>query len=586
MSEHLPQSEINYILDSILNGVECLSEIMELIRNPPKNGSIALIMLNRLIGNEGICKLFPKEKKSSKLVYAINIESLNDRKLKSYLPPTFSTDDYISHMISVGKSSEQKPIPNYSPLFKPWNSHKFDEGWMRVTRQDIMSGIENKDTKDDYGASFFLLRKLVDLEPKLLDFIVDCYNRLLDHEICPEWSNCCLFPAHKGGDRSIPKNFRPLTVLPLFVRIWDSVISKKLGELLKKYGVIDTLVQRGVLSGVGGLNKNVVDVNQAMCSMSHNEICFFIDITNAYGSVNYGLLCHILREYNFSPALTEYIKTYYMNAFASYDGQIFRWDNGLYQGSGLSNILFLIYMDYALKNAMTDLKMMRIIDFGFDLQKETRAFVDDLFIVLQKKSCGPAIEFIQMLFSRVYGLKINQTKTYFFMNDAKVSELTIGDIRFKRVDIDFRYLGLGLMCFGEEFLANYRETIRSYLEEIDTFGIDPKYKLYVYYWRVFQKISRTLKCYYTIHGRTDGLDEIMKLIGCFIYIWTGAFPSEYLAKHIEYIGTKAVQNELSESNMVNFQTLFGIENLMDDDFCKGMKGMNQLDTDLYFRESR
>jgi hypothetical protein len=582
MSGSLSTFEINNILDSILNGVEYISEIMELIRNPPKNGSIALIMLNRLIGNEEIRKLFPKEKQSSDPVYGIHIESLNEGKSKSYRQPTFPKTDYISHMMSVGRSSKRKPIPNYRPLFKLWNSHKFDKDWMCITQQDIMSVIENKDTKDDYGASFFILRKLIDLEPKLLDFIVNCYNRLLDHEICPEWSNCCLVPAHKGGDTSIPKNFRPLTILPLFVRIWDSVISKKLGDLLKKYGVIDTLVQRGVLSGVGGLTQNVFDVNHAMCSICDDETCFFIDITNAYGSVNYVLLCHILREYNFSPALTEYIKTYYMNAVASYDGQIFRWDNGLYQGSGLSNIIFLIYMDYVLKNAMTDLKMMRIIDFGFDLQKKTRAFVDDLVIFLPKKSCGPAIQFIQMLFSRFYGLEINQNKTYFFMNDAKVSELAIGDIRFKRVHIDFLYLGLGLICFREEFLANYRETIRSYLEEIDTFGIVPKYKLYLYYRRVFQRINRTLKCYYAIHGRTCGFDEIMKLIGYFIYRWTGEFPSEYLAKHIEYIANKVSSVELSESNMVNFQTLFGIENPMDDDFCKEMNRVD--DIDPYFRD--
>ena len=585
MSGSLSTFEINNILDSILNGVEYISEIMELIRNPPENGSIALIMLNRLIGNEEIRKLFPKEKQSSDPVYGIHIESLNEGKSKSYRQPTFPKTDYISHMMSVGKSSQRKPLPNYTPLFKLWNSHKFDKEWMRITQEDIISAIENKDTKDDYGASFFRLRKLIDLEPKLLDFMVDCYNRLLDHEICPEWRNCCLVPAHKGGDTSIPKNFRPLTILPLFVRIWDSVISKKLGELLKKYGVIDTFVQRGVLSGVGGLTQNVFDVNHAMCSISDDETCFFIDITNAYGSVNYGLLCHILREYNFSPALTEYIKTYYMNACASYDGQFFRWDNGLYQGSGLSNIIFLIYMDYVLKNAMTDLKMMRIIDFGFDLQKKTRAFVDDLVIFLPKKSCGPAIQFIQMLFSRFYGLEINQNKTYFFMNDVKVIELAIGDIRFKRVHIDFRYLGLGLMCFREDFLANYRETIHLYLEEIDTFRIDPKYKLYLYYRRVFQRINRTLKCYYAIHGRTDGLDEIMKLIVYFIYRWTGAFPSEYLAKHIEYIGTNAVQNELSESKLVNFPILFGIENPMDDDFRTGMKEMNRLDNmDPYFRD--
>jgi hypothetical protein len=80
MLVNLSTFEINNILDSILNSVEYLSEIMELIRNPPENSSIALIMLNRLIGNKGIRKLFRKEKQSSDPVYGINIESLNDGK--------------------------------------------------------------------------------------------------------------------------------------------------------------------------------------------------------------------------------------------------------------------------------------------------------------------------------------------------------------------------------------------------------------------------------------------------------------------------------------------------------------------------
>lgn len=555
--------------------------IQSIMDELPENPSEALIQLTTIIGNKRIRRLFKKNKKQKDNVFSIPIKSL-DSKAKSYEKPSFPTSVYLDYMKSIGKSSKKLPLPNYIPLFKLWETHKFDKEWMRFTRNDILGAIEGKDTKDQYGANFIVLRSLIDLEPKLLDFLVDCYNRLLDYELCPEWSNCGLVPAHKGGNPSDPKNFRPLTVLPLVVRIWDSVISKKLSELLKKYGVIDTLVQRGVLSGVGGLSQNLLDVNKAMCSMSDDETCFFIDITNAYGSVNYGLLCHILREYNFAPALTEYIKTYYMNAYASYDGLMLRWENGLYQGSGLSNVLFLIYMDYALKNAMTDLKMMRIIEFSFDLQKNTRAFVDDLVMFLPKASCGPVIEFIEMLFGRFYGLEINQKKTYFFMNDEKVRELAIGDICFQRVDINFRYLGQGLMCFPD-FLENYLKIIRSYLEEIDAFDINPKYKLYLYYRRVFQRINRTLKCYYAFRGRTAGLDEIMKLVGYFIYRWTGAFPSSYLVKHIEYIANKVSHPELPESEVIDFPELFGMENPMDDDFCEEIK--NCFD-DPYLRACR
>jgi hypothetical protein len=562
-----PLTQIQELMDSALKRVEFLSQLQELIQNPPRNPSEALIKLNRVIGNPEFSKLFPKKKNSPNPVYKVPIESLNDGKSTSNSPPEFPSDEYVSYINSIGNSGELKSDPNFTPFFKNlWESHMFDKGWMTITPEEIHRAIEGKNTRDHFGASFSNLRRIIDLEPKLLDFIIDCYNRMLDNEICPEWYSCGLVPAHKGGDTSIPKNFRPLTILPLFVRIWDSIISKKLGEVLKKHGIIDTLVQRGILSGVGGVNQNLLDVNLMLKTISGDNTAFFIDITNAYGSANYKVLFHMLREYNFSPALTKYIETYYTNAHASYDGKIFRWENGLYQGSGLSNILFLIYIDYALKHAMRELKMRRIIDFGFDLQAYTRAFVDDLFMILPTDSCGRAIEFIQTFLREVYGLGINQTKTYFYKTDPTAMELTFGDVKFKRVDMDFKYLGLRLMCFREEFLASYLETIRRWLEEIDGFDIKSEFKVYLYYWRVFDRINRNMKCYYAVYGKTAGFDEIMELIDGFIHKWTGVSHGTYLAKHIEYISKKVSGIELLESK-VDFEELFGIEN-PDDNFCE------------------
>ena len=547
-------------------------DILGIINELPSNPSEALIELDWRLSK--MAHLFPKAHKKSDIVYHIPL-SLDNK--KSYLKPAFDSHTYIDYLKVNGKSRQKKPIPNYKPQFKLWDTFGFDKEWTRFTRDDIMNTIQEKDTSDQYGANFFVLHSLIDLEPKLLDFLVDSYNRLMDHEICPEWSNCKIVPAHKGGDIGDISNFRPLTILPIVVRIWDGIISRKLSYLLTNHGVIDTLIQRGVLRGVGGLSQNIYDVNKKMCSMSDDEICFFIDITNAYGSVNYGLMCHILREYNFSPAFTKYVETYYMNAVASYNNKSFTWGNGLYQGSGLSNILFLIYIDYCLKNIMIDLKMMRIIDFGFDFQNNTRAFVDDIVLFIPASSYRKIIKFIKMVF-HFYGFHINQKKTYFLMNDTKTVELSVGDIKFQRVHIDFLYLGIGLICFREEFLSNLYSKVERYCCEIDSIEIDRQYKTYLYYRRIFPRINRSLECYYVIFGRSAGLDEIMKLIGYFIYRWTGAFPTIYLEKHIEYIGSKGNKNS-NESNEIDFGTLFGMENPCMENIREEMRTIN---TDPYF----
>ena len=240
--------------------------------------------------------------------------------------------------------------------------------------------------------------------------------------------------------------------------------------------------------------------------------------------------------------------------------------------------------NYCLKNITIDLKMMRIIDYSFDFQNNTRAFVDDIVLFIPASSYNEIIKFIKMVFC-FYGFNINQKKTYFFTNDMKIVELSIGNIIFQRVNINFLYLGIGLVCFREEFLNNLYSKIERYCSEIDSFKIDGQYKIYLYYRRVFQRINRSLECYYIIFGRSASLDEIMKLIGYFIYRWTGAFPTIYLEKHIEYIGNKGnhklnwFMNSSNEPNEIDFVTLFGIENPCMEDIRDEMRAIN---TDPYF----
>jgi hypothetical protein len=228
--------------------------------------------------------------------------------------------------------------------------------------------------------------------------------------------------------------------------------------------------------------------------------------------------------------------------------------------------------------------MMRIIDFGFDFQNNMRAFVDDLVLFIPAFSYNEIIKFIKRVF-HFYGLQINPKKTYFFTNDTKTVELSIGNIIFQRVHINFLYLGIGLICFRDEFLNHLYSKIERYCSEIDSFEIDGQYKTYLYYRRVFQRINRILECYYVIFGRTCGLDEVMKLIGYFIYRWTGAFPSTYLEKHIEYIGNKGNQklnwflDSSNEPNEIDFGTLFGMENPCMEDIREEMMTIN---TDPYF----
>ena len=68
-----------------------------------------------------------------------------------------------------------------------------------------------------------------------------------------------------------------------------------------------------------------------------------------------------------------------------YKDQKFKWTNGLIQGSALSNLLFLIYMDYVINHVIHIWCGLEYI-FGLSLIKANiNIFVDDIVIHLKKK---------------------------------------------------------------------------------------------------------------------------------------------------------------------------------------------------------
>ena len=93
-------------------------------------------------------------------------------------------------------------------------------------------------------------------------------------------------------------------------------------------------------------------------------------------------------------------------------------------------------MDYCLKNAMIDLKMMRILDFGFDLQKKTRAFVDDLVIFLPKYSYYNVIKFIHASSSKGITIDTFNASTYYVPRFIKAKRLDYGEDEVEDLMID------------------------------------------------------------------------------------------------------------------------------------------------------
>ena len=228
---------------------------------------------------------------------------------------------------------------------------------MHIIALDIRRAIYKKyqsQNRDFHNISYANFASMNFIHPKIVEL---CY-KLLDKisnddefELSQVWKTVKLYMSFKGKNMNEIKNWRPMVSLPFFVKILEIVMTDKIRYYLISSNKIDHFVQKAHQTS-NGVWEHVFELNCLMAYDIKNNCStpmLFIDIKNAFGSVNYKKLINILKSQKYPKYLWKYVEKYYKKLICLFNGKQIKWDNGLLQGSGLSNILFLIYLDYVLK---------------------------------------------------------------------------------------------------------------------------------------------------------------------------------------------------------------------------------------------
>ena len=529
---------------------------------------IALIQLNQYLG-----KLTEENKK----IHRINIKTLVNKfpiswckkDENKYLAPTFKKGAYIDYLTSIANGYKIFQNPDYSPRFQLSQIPDFDENWVRITVEDFREVVMNRNTngKDMYNLSYDKLKTVVD---SVADFVVSKYNEIMDGEgdLCDEWCSSNIHTSFKGGNPEEIKRFRPISVLPILVRIMDCILASKLHAILIQYNIIDTRVQKAILRNSSGLWENIFDVNFKMCKMMDTEdaskIFFFIDLANAFGNVNYGTMLYILEAHNFSPKFTAYFRRYYTNICGFYRKRKFKWNNGLFQGSALSLVLFIVYIDFILKHMFRDMKMSGAVQLEYDLQENTYAFVDDIVMILENDDKNDArMEVMNRIFE-VYGMVINCDKTFFMTYDQTIQSIQYANgMEYNRAGNDFLYLGQHLFVYENDIFSNIMENLLRCLEKIDRLTLSPGIKIYIYYSKIFLRITRVIEIHYLIRGDHSNIQQIIQMITHYLLKWN--IPDSFMKNHLKYLGQKGGAKIAKSPNLRKYMKELNIpESIMEE----------------------
>lgn len=217
----------------------------------------------------------------------------------------------------------------------------------------------------------------------------------------------------KNRDRRLIKNWRPISLVNVDVKIGSKAIAKRLEKVLPHIVHFDQYAfvkGRTIFDAVRTIN-DVIDLTKMK---GYRGILTAIDFEKAFDSLNWNFLFKSLETFGFGESFIAWIKTFYNNTSScvinnGFATPSFQLKRGVRQGDPLSPFLFIIALELLAINIRNNNQIKGINVDGKELKLVI--FADDMTtFVSDKISFFSLINSVE-LFSRYSGLRMNHEKT-------------------------------------------------------------------------------------------------------------------------------------------------------------------------------
>ena len=242
-------------------------------------------------------------------------------------------------------------------------SEKFN--FRPVNIQDIRDALAKAKISKTFGndnISYFFLKLAL---PYIKNSLAVLFNTSIETSIFPDaWKLARVTPIFTEGDKDDKSNYRPISVLPAFSRLFEKLITDQLYQLMEKNGLFST-DQSGFLRQHPTLTSPLKSTDDWYRELNLGKLVglVFIDLRKAFDTVDHSILYQKLQHYDIRKRELSWFKSYLSNPkqfcrVSGTDSKVNDITIGVPQGSCLGPLLFLIYINYlplAIKHSNTSM---------------------------------------------------------------------------------------------------------------------------------------------------------------------------------------------------------------------------------------